>query len=365
MKILIAEDDQSLSEFLHNLQHIWSSEQVKTKSLPLINKILLWFIGGSSMASSEKHDIKVFAGEESVSQIVEMPSVDMVLVALVGFAGVKPTIKAIEAKKQIALANKEALVVAGELIMKLAHKNNVNIIPVDSEHSAIFQCLVGEGFNNIEKIILTASGGPFRGKNKEFLAGVTKIEALKHPNWKMGNKVTIDSASLMNKGLEAIEAKWLFDLKPEKIEIIIHPQSIIHSMVEFEDGSMKAQLGIPDMKVPIQYALSFPYRLKNNYSRFSFLNYPELTFESVDMKNFRNLALAFEAMKIGGNMPCILNAANEIVVSAFLDDKIKFLEMTDIIEKCMKTISFSNSLSYKEFFETDMETRKIASELIG
>ncbi|MBI9038482.1 MAG: 1-deoxy-D-xylulose-5-phosphate reductoisomerase [Bacteroidales bacterium] len=313
----------------------------------------------------DKYDIKVFAGEESVSQIVEMPSVDMVLVALVGFAGVKPTIKAIEAKKQIALANKEALVVAGELIMKLAHKNDVNIIPVDSEHSAIFQCLVGEGFNNIEKIILTASGGPFRGKNKDFLAGVTKIEALKHPNWKMGNKVTIDSASLMNKGLEAIEAKWLFDLKPEKIEIIIHPQSIIHSMVEFEDGSMKAQLGIPDMKVPIQYALSFPYRLKNNYSRFSFLNYPELTFESVDMKNFRNLALAFEAMKIGGNMPCILNAANEIVVSAFLDEKIKFLEMTNIIEKCMKTISFSNSLSYKEFFESDMETRKIASELIG
>lgn len=313
----------------------------------------------------DKHNIKVFAGEESVSQIVEMPSVDMVLVALVGFAGLKPTIKAIEAKKQIALANKETLVVAGELIMKLANQNNINIIPVDSEHSAIFQCLTGEGFNAIEKIILTASGGPFRGKNKEFLAGITKTDALKHPNWKMGNKVTIDSASLMNKGLEAIEAKWLFDLKPEKIEIIIHPQSIIHSLVQFEDGSMKAQMGMPDMKVPIQYALSFPYRLKNNYSRFNFLDYPELTFESVDMKNFRNLALAFEAMKIGGNMPCILNAANEIVVSAFLNDKIKFLEMTDVIEKCMKTISFSNSLSYKEFFETDKETRKIASELMG
>ena len=311
------------------------------------------------------HDIKVFAGEESVSQIVEMPSIDMVLIALVGFAGVKPTIKAIEAKKQIALANKETLVVAGELIMKLAQQNNINIIPVDSEHSAIFQCLAGEGFNALEKIILTASGGPFRGKNKEFLAKVTKTDALNHPNWKMGNKVTIDSASLMNKGLEAIEAKWLFDLKPEMIEIIIHPQSIIHSFVQFEDGSMKAQMGMPDMKVPIQYALSFPYRLKNNYSRFNFPDYPELTFERVDMKNFRNLALAFEAMKIGGNMPCILNAANEIAVTAFLNDKIKFLDMTNVIEKCMKKMSFSNSISYKEFFETDKETRKVALELIG
>ncbi len=313
----------------------------------------------------DKHNIKVFAGEESVSQIVEMSSVDMVLIALVGFAGVKPTIKAIEAKKQIALANKETLVVAGELIMKSAHQNNVNIIPVDSEHSAIFQCLTGEGLNAVEKIILTASGGPFRGRNKEFLVRVTKTDALNHPNWKMGNKVTIDSASLMNKGLEAIEAKWLFDLKPEKIEIIIHPQSIIHSIVQFEDGSMKAQMGMPDMKVPIQYALSFPYRLKNNYSRFSFLDYPKLTFERVDMKNFRNLALAFEAMKIGGNMPCILNAANEIAVTAFLDEKIKFLDMTNVIEKCMKKVSFSNTISFKEYFETDLETRKIASELIG
>ncbi|MCK4287797.1 MAG: 1-deoxy-D-xylulose-5-phosphate reductoisomerase, partial [Bacteroidales bacterium] len=249
------------------------------------------------------YDIKVFSGNESISQIIEMDSIDIILVALVGYAGLKPTLKAIEKGKQIALANKESLVVAGKLITESAKKNGVNIIPVDSEHSAIFQCLAGESFNPIEKIYLTASGGPFRGKENKFLKNVKKEQALKHPNWKMGNKITIDSASLMNKGLEVIEAHWLFDLKPEQIQVIIHPQSIIHSIVQFCDGSMKAQMGLPDMKLPIQYALSFPFRIKSDFPRFSFFNYPELTFEAPDFKIFRNLALAFEAVKMGGNIP--------------------------------------------------------------
>lgn len=303
------------------------------------------------------YDIKVFSGNESISQIIEMDSIDLVLIALVGYAGLKPTLKAIEKGKQIALANKESLVVAGKLITESAKKNGVNIIPVDSEHSAIFQCLAGESFNPIEKIYLTASGGPFRGKENKFLKNVKKEQALKHPNWKMGNKITIDSASLMNKGLEAIEAHWLFDLKPEQIQVIIHPQSIIHSIVQFCDGSMKAQMGLPDMKLPIQYALSFPFRIKSDFPRFSFLNYPELTFEAPELKIFRNLALAFEAVKMGGNIPCILNAANEVVVEAFLNDKIGFLKMPDIIEKCMQTINFIKDPSYEDYVFTDNETR--------
>ncbi|MCK4406110.1 MAG: 1-deoxy-D-xylulose-5-phosphate reductoisomerase [Bacteroidales bacterium] len=303
------------------------------------------------------YDIKVFSGNESISQIIEMDSIDIILVALVGYAGLKPTLKAIEKGKQIALANKESLVVAGKLITESAKKNGINIIPVDSEHSAIFQCLAGESFNPIEKIYLTASGGPFRGKENKFLKNVKKEQALKHPNWKMGNKITIDSASLMNKGLEVIEAHWLFDLKPEQIQVIIHPQSIIHSIVQFCDGSMKAQMGLPDMKLPIQYALSFPFRIKSDFPRFSFFNYPELTFEAPDFKIFRNLALAFEAVKMGGNIPCILNAANEIVVEAFLNDKIGFLRMPDIIEKCMQTINFIKDPSYEDYVFTDNETR--------
>ena len=311
------------------------------------------------------HNIKVFAGEESICQIVESDTVDLVLVSVVGFAGLKPTINAIEAQKQIAIANKEPLVVAGEIITKLAKEKGVNIYPVDSEHSAIFQCIVGEFHNPIEKIFLTASGGPFRNKSLDFLANVTKEDALKHPNWKMGNKVTIDSASLMNKGLEVIEAKWLFGLSPEQIEIIIHPQSIVHSIVQFQDASMKAQMGLPNMKLPIQYAFSYPDRLNSDFPRFNFLDYPELTFETVDIKKFRNLALAFEALNKGGNIPCIMNAANEVVVESFLNDKIKFLEMPDIIEKCMQTVSFVQKPTYDDYVLTDIEARRFAKNYIN
>lgn len=312
----------------------------------------------------EKYDIKVFSGSKSISQIVKMQTVDIVLIAVVGFAGLEPTINAIKAKKQIALANKETLVVAGDLISKLSKENKTDIIPVDSEHSAIFQCLAGEGTNPIEKIYLTASGGPFRGKDFNFLKTVTKAQALKHPNWKMGAKITIDSASMMNKGLEVIEAKWLFDLNDKQIDVIVHPQSIIHSIVQFCDGSMKAQMGLPDMKLPIQYAFSFPQRLKTDSPRFDFLNYPELTFEAPDMKNFRNLALAFEAVRTGGNIPCVLNAANEIVVDAFLNDKIEFFKMPDVIEKCMQTIKFIKYPSYEDLINTNNESRKLALSYI-
>ena len=263
-----------------------------------------------------EYDIMVYSGVKALEQVVEYKEIDVVITALVGFAGLRPTISAINAGKTIALANKETLVVAGELITRLAREKGVNILPVDSEHSAIFQCLTGEYMNPIEKIILTASGGPFRGKKENKLRDVTKSQALKHPNWDMGAKITIDSASLMNKGLEVIEAKWLFNLKPEQIEVIVHPQSIVHSLVQFEDGSMKAQLGLPDMKLPIQYAMGFPKRLKNNFTRFNFLDYPQLTFEAPDKKTFRNLALAFKALEKGGNVPCVLNAANEVVVAA-------------------------------------------------
>ncbi len=308
--------------------------------------------------------IKVFAGENSLASIVAMDTIDLVLTALVGYAGLKPTIKAIEAGKTIALANKETLVVAGELITDLAKAKGVNIYPVDSEHSAIFQCLVGEFQNPIEKIILTASGGPFRGMKREELLSITKAQALKHPNWTMGAKVTIDSASLMNKGLEVIEAKWLFGLKTEQIEVIVHPQSIVHSLVQFQDGSIKAQLGLPDMRLPIQFAMSYPERLPSNFKRFDFVSYPNLTFEPPDTKTFRNLALAFEALHRGGNMPCVLNAANEVVVAAFLKDKIGFLNMSDLVEKCLQKVSFVAKPLYSDYVETDRETRQLADSLI-
>ena len=309
-------------------------------------------------------DIKVYAGESALSQVVEMDSIDLVLTALVGYAGLKPTMHAIRAGKNIALANKETLVVAGELITKLARENGVNIYPVDSEHSAIFQCLVGEFHNPIEKIILTASGGPFRGRTREQLVEVTKAQALKHPNWSMGAKITIDSATLMNKGLEVIEAKWLFGLNAGQIDVIVHPQSIIHSIVQFEDGSMKAQMGLPDMKLPIQYALAYPNRLKSDFKRFDFMDYSSLTFEAPDTKTFRNLALAYEALDKGGNMPCVLNAANEVAVASFLEDRIKFLEISDVVEHCMAEIAFIEHPAYEDYVDSDRETRRLALERV-
>ena len=309
-------------------------------------------------------DIKVYAGENALSSVAQMETIDIVLTALVGYSGLRPTIRAIEAGKTIALANKETLVVAGELVTKLAHKNGVNIYPVDSEHSAIFQCIVGEFHNKIEKIILTASGGPFRGRKRQELVSVTKAQALKHPNWSMGAKITIDSASLMNKGLEVIEAKWLFGLKPEQVEVIVHPQSIIHSIVQFEDGSMKAQMGLPDMRLPIQFALTYPERLKSDFPRFDFMNYPALTFEKADTETFRNLALSFEALNRGGNSPCVLNAANEVAVAEFLKDNVGFLEMSKIVEQCLDKVYYIESPTYEDYVNTDKETRIRALELI-
>ena len=313
----------------------------------------------------EAKDIKVYAGSKALQSVVQMESIDIVLTALVGYTGLKPTLSAIEAGKNIALANKETLVVAGELVTERAREKGVNIYPVDSEHSAIFQCLVGDFQNPIEKLILTASGGPFRGKTRSELLKVTKQQALKHPNWDMGAKVTIDSASLMNKGLEVIEAKWLFGIPLDKIEVVVHPQSIVHSMVQFEDGSIKAQLGLPDMRLPIQYALAYPDRLKNSFPRFDFRNYPNLTFETPDIDTFRNLALAYEAMRKGGNMPCVLNAANEIAVEEFLKDKVGFLEISDVINACLEKISFVKNPSLEDYINTDEETRIKARELIG
>jgi len=309
--------------------------------------------------------IKIYAGNDAISQIVEMDTIDIVLTAMVGYSGLLPTINAIKSGKNIALANKETLVVAGELIQKLAFHHKISIYPVDSEHSAIFQCLAGEGQNAIEKIFLTASGGPFIGKDIDFLKTATKENALKHPNWEMGAKITIDSASMMNKGLEAIEARWLFGLKPEQIEVVVHPQSIVHSAVQFEDGSIKAQMGLPDMKLPILYALGFPERLKTDLPRFSFWDYPQLTFQKPDLKNFKNLALAFEAMDKCGNMPCILNAANEIAVEAFLHDKIGFCEMTDVIEKSMSRLSYIKHPELDDLIKTDKETREFTKSIIN
>ena len=308
--------------------------------------------------------IKVFAGEKALADVVTMESIDIVLTALVGYSGLIPTMKAIEAGKAIALANKETLVVAGELVTKLAREKGVNIYPVDSEHSAIFQCLVGEFHNPIEKIILTASGGPFRGKDRSYLETVTKAQALKHPNWDMGAKITIDSASLMNKGLEVIEAKWLFGLSKDQIEVVVHPQSIIHSLIQFEDGSIKAQLGLPDMRIPIQFALSYPDRLKADFPRFDFAKYPNLTFEQPDIQTFMYLYLAFEALVKGGNAPCILNAANEIVVAAFLREEIGFLEMSDIIAEAMVKADFVRKPTLEDYVNTDKMSRIITEELI-
>lgn len=308
--------------------------------------------------------INVLSGETALVEVVQLPQIDVVLTALVGFSGLQPTLAAIKAKKHIALANKETLVVAGELVTRLARETGVNILPVDSEHSAIFQCLVGEDYHAVEKIYLTASGGPFRGKDAAFLSGVTKNQALKHPNWVMGAKITIDSATLMNKGLEVIEAKWLFNLDVSQIDVIVHPQSIIHSIVQFNDGSMKAQMGLPDMKLPIQYALTHPERIKSEFPRFDFLKFPQLTFEQPDKSTFRNLALAFMAIETGGNMPCVVNAANEIVVAEFLNERIGFLQMSDVIENCMSRISYLNTPTLNDFIETDKETRILAQELV-
>lgn len=313
----------------------------------------------------DKRGIKVFCGEKSLEDIVESENIDIVLTALVGYAGLKPTMKAIKRGKKIALANKETLVVAGDLITKTSLEYGAEIIPVDSEHSAIFQCLVGEANNNIEKIYLTASGGPFRGFGVDRLRAVTKKEALKHPNWVMGAKITIDSATLMNKGLEVIEAKWLFDLASSQIDVVVHPQSIIHSAVQFEDGSIKAQIGVPDMMLPIQYSLGFPKRIKNNFKRFSFFDYPELTFEKPDFKTFQNLQLAYSAMEKGGNAACVLNAANEVAVDSFLNDKIAFLKMPDLIGNCLEKITFVHNPQIEDYIETDKETRILAKKIIA
>ena len=307
--------------------------------------------------------IKVWAGADAIAQMVQSEPIDMVLTAMVGYSGLRPTISAIKAGKAIALANKETLVVAGELIMKLAAEHKVPILPVDSEHSAIFQCLTGAYDNPIEKILLTASGGPFRQKTLEELATVTKAQALRHPNWTMGAKITIDSASMMNKGFEMIEAKWLFDVTPDQVQVVVHPQSVIHSMVQFEDGAVIAQLGIPDMKLPIAYAFSFPTRMRSMAPRLDFNQYSTLTFEEPDMERFRNLAFAFEAARQGGNIPCMLNAANEVVVAAFLQDRIGFLQMSDVIEQTMRKASFIVNPSYEDYVATDTEARRLAAEL--
>jgi 1-deoxy-D-xylulose-5-phosphate reductoisomerase len=311
------------------------------------------------------YPIKVFTGEASISQITEMGTIDLVLNAMVGYPGLKPTLTAIDAGVDIALANKETLVVAGDLVMKKAHEKGIRIVPVDSEHSAILQCLLGESLQSVEKVWLTASGGPFRGKTRQQMKNVSREAALKHPKWKMGNKITIDSASLMNKGLEVIEAKWLFSLHPDQIEVIIHPQSIVHSLIQFSDGSMKAQMGLPDMKLPILFALGYPVRIPTDFPRLTFPECSLLTFEPPDLEIFRNLAFAYNALYRGGNMPCILNAANEIAVNAFLNDRISFLGMSDVIEKCMEHVSYIPSPVYEDYVQTDFETRQKALEYIN
>lgn len=308
--------------------------------------------------------VKVFTGENSLEEVAAFDTYDMMLAAIVGFAGLRPTLQAIEHGKVVALANKETLVVAGDIVMQKAVEKRVPIIPVDSEHSAIFQCLVGEARNPIEKIILTASGGPFRGRKPNFLVNVKRDHALQHPNWSMGAKITIDSATLMNKGLEMIEARWLFNLAPDQIQVIVHPQSIIHSMVQFQDGSIKAQMGLPDMKLPIQYAMAFPQRIGNNFPRYDFKTVHTLNFEEPDLKTFRNLALAIDAMHKGGNMPCVLNAANEIAVWAFLRNRIGFLDMTDVIEKTMQQVPFIEKPSLQDYFDSDAEARNFAASFI-
>lgn len=319
---------------------------------------------GELKEALSSYPVKVFAGMASLTEVVRWDSVDVVLAAIVGFAGLHSTLAAAEAGKRIALANKETLVVAGDIVMKAVQERGSSVIPVDSEHSAIFQCLVGENLDTIDKIILTASGGPFLGKKTNFLINVKASHALQHPNWTMGAKITIDSATLMNKGLEMIEAKWLFGLQNEQVDVIVHPQSIIHSLVEFKDGSVKAQMGLPDMKLPIQYALAYPDRIANDFKRFNFKDYPKLTFEQPDYKTFRNLALAKEAMYKGGNMPCVLNAANEVVVHAFLNNKVDFIEMSDVIDKIMQRVSFIEKPALEDYEQSDREAREYAAELV-
>ena len=310
-------------------------------------------------------ETQVLAGAAALVEVVQRPDVDVVLTALVGYAGLGPTVAAIRAGKDIALANKETLVVAGELITKLVQEHGVRLLPVDSEHSAIFQCLAGEALNPIEKVILTASGGPFRGRSTAELAHITKVQALKHPNWTMGAKITIDSATLMNKGLEVIEAKWLFNLANEQVDVVVHPQSIVHSLVQFEDGSLKAQLGLPDMKLPIQYALGYPQRLRNDFPRFSFLHYPTLTFETPDLDTFRHLPLAYTAMRRGGTAPCVLNAANEVAVAAFLQDQVSFLGMADVVADCLERVPYLAAPTLADYAATDAEARRVAAGLMG
>ena len=366
---------QALEVIKNNPEHFKAEVLTAGNNYKLLIEQAIKFLPDTVIIANEKkynkvsealssYPVKVFAGSKSIEQIVESSSIDLVLTAMVGFSGLLPTINAIKSKKDIALANKETLVVAGELISKLVKEHKVNILPVDSEHSAIFQSLAGEYHNEIEKIYLTASGGPFRKFTKKQLENVTKEQALKHPNWDMGAKITIDSATMMNKGFEAIEAKWLFDLKPEQIDIIVHPQSIIHSVVQFTDGSMKAQMGLPDMKLPIQYAFTYPDRIKTNFKRFNFSDYPKFSFEKPDTDKFRNIQIAYDAMKKGGNIPCAVNAANEIVVDAFLKDKIKFTDIPKIIEKTVNKINFANSSDINTYLNTDKETRLIAEELI-
>ncbi|GAB3635767.1 1-deoxy-D-xylulose-5-phosphate reductoisomerase [Hymenobacter arcticus] len=315
-------------------------------------------------ALASQPETQVLAGAAALTEVVQRPDVAVVLTALVGYAGLAPTVAAIRAGKDIALANKETLVVAGELITKLVQEYGVALLPVDSEHSAIFQCLAGEAQNPIEKVVLTASGGPFRGRSTAELAHITKAQALKHPNWTMGAKITIDSATLMNKGLEVIEAKWLFNLRDEQVDVVVHPQSIVHSLVQFEDGSLKAQLGLPDMKLPIQYALGYPQRLRNDFPRFSFLNYPTLTFEAPDLATFRHLPLAYAAMQRGGTAPCVLNAANEVAVAAFLQDQVSFLGMADIVADCLERVPYLAAPTLADYAATDAEARRVASSLL-
>lgn len=364
LEVIAANPDKFSAEVLTAQQN---DELLVTQALKFNPNVVV--IGDEKKYSSVKNalastDVKVFTGEKALEEVAAMDCYDMMLAAIVGYAGLKPTLKAIENGKAIGLANKETLVVAGDIVMKKAVENKVPVIPVDSEHSAIFQCLVGETRNRIEKVILTASGGPFIGRKPNYLVNVKREHALQHPNWTMGAKITIDSATLMNKGLEMIEAKWLFNLQPEQVQVVIHPQSIIHSMVQFEDGSIKAQMGLPDMKLPIQYALAFPKRIRNDLPRYDFRKVNTLTFEEPDVKTFRNLALATDALNRGGNLPCVMNAANEIAVYAFLRNRINFLDMTNVIEKTMETIPFIPQPTLEEYFDSDGEARNFAADII-
>ncbi len=366
---------QALEVIRENPEEFSVEVLVANRNVELLAKQAMEFVPNAVVIKDEEQydplkeilrhlPVKVFSGEDAVRQSVEMEGIDMVLTAMVGFAGLEPTIRAIQAGKHIALANKETLVVGGELIMELARENGVAIIPVDSEHSAIFQCLVGEPLDSLEKIYLTASGGPFRGKDEAFLSSVSVDDALNHPNWCMGPKITIDSATLMNKGLEVIEARWLFGLKPDQVEVVVHPQSIIHSLVQFIDGSMKAQMGLPDMRLPIQYALGYPKRIASDFMRFNFIDHPKLTFETPDTKKFRNLAISFAVLREGGNRPCVMNAANEIAVEAFLNQRIRFTDIPVIIEQTLEKTLYTEKPELDDLIASDREARYIAEQII-